>query len=256
MIKLTADDAKEVSEDTVTAALHHSPLINHLLQRRGITTPEDAERFLKPNYDEHIHDPFLMLGMKEAVERVLQAIDNNEKVLIYSDFDADGIPGAVVLHDFFKEIGFENFTNYIPHRHDEGFGVHLDAIDQFEKDGVQLLITIDCGIADVDEVARAREHGIDVIITDHHEPNGKEPDTVATLDPKQKKCNYPFKELCGSGVIFKLVQGVLATRNFGVTEGREKWYLDMVGLATLSDMVPLVGENRVFASYGLKVLQR
>jgi len=237
-------------------ALHHSPLLTLLLHRRGITTVDEANVFLSPSYDEHVHDPFLMQGMERAVERVLAAVDANEKIVIYSDFDADGIPGAVVLHDFFYEIGFTNFENYIPHRHDEGFGVHIDAIDQFQRDKVDLIITIDCGIADVEEVARARFHDIDVIITDHHEPNGKKPGALAVLDPKQPDCSYPFDGLCGAGVVFKLVQGMLQRRDFGIMSGREKWLLDMVGLATLSDMVPLVGENRVFAYYGLQVVRK
>ncbi len=245
-----------VTDRVESALLHRLPLMASLLERRGIQSPEEAERFLKPSYTADSHDPFLMKDMARAVERVLEAIDRDQSVLIYSDFDADGVPGAVVLHDFFREIGFNNFTHYIPHRHDEGFGVHLDAVDQFQKDGVDLIITIDCGIADTAEVDRAREHGIDIIVTDHHEPNGQAPAATAVLDPKQPDCQYPFSELCGAGVIFKLVQAILATRRFGLAEGREKWLLDMVGLATLSDMVPLRGENRVLASFGLVVLRR
>ena len=239
-----------------TEVLHHSSLLNTLLLRRGITDSDAAEHFLNPSYRDHLHDPHELKGMNAAVERVLRAIDKNERILIYSDFDADGIPGAVVLNEFFRAIGFENFEHYIPHRHDEGFGVHLGAIEQFKDDGVDLVITIDCGIADSDEVARAREHGMDVIITDHHESNDNLPDATAIIDPKQEGCGYPFPDLCGAGVIFKLVQALLSARDFELPIGREKWMLDMVGLATLSDMVPLVGENRVLASYGLTVLRK
>lgn len=263
MTNATSETTAATSSDV---AAGEPSLVEHLLARRGITDADAAERFLEPSYDAHLHDPFTMKDMNAAVERILTAIDNDEKVLIYSDFDADGIPGAVVLHDFFTEIGFDNFDNYIPHRHDEGFGVHLDAVEQFKEDGVQLIITIDCGIADTDEVARAREHGIDVIVTDHHEPppshkatEGTEtdlPEANAILDPKQPGCSYPDSELCGAGVIFKCVQALLAQRDWGLVAGREKWLLDMVGLATLSDMVPLVGENRVLAWYGLVVLRK
>lgn len=239
-----------------TEPLHHSPLVHLLLERRGITTKDEADRFLSPHYRDHTHDPFLLRGMEEAVARILKAVENNETVLIYSDFDADGIPGAVVLHDFFKEVGFANFTNYIPHRHDEGFGVHLDAVEQFAEDGVSLIITIDCGIADVSEVARARELGMDIIVTDHHESGSEVPDATAVVDPKQPGCEYPNKDICGAGVVYKLVQALIARGSFDIAEGREKWYLDMVGLATLSDMVPLTGENRVFAHYGLMVLRK
>ena len=166
--------------------------------------------------------------------------------------------GAVVLHDFFKKIGFDNFENYIPHRHDEGFGLNMEAVEEFGKNGAKLLITIDCGIADVKEVERLNELGIDVIITDHHELSGATPPAYAILNSKQTDCPYPEKMLCGAGVVFKLVQALIAKENLDwkLKEGVEKWLLDMVGLATLSDMVPLIGENRVFAYYGLKVLRK
>jgi single-stranded-DNA-specific exonuclease len=235
-------------------------LLRDLLRARGITNQEQAEQFLNPDYDRDNHHPYRMKDMERAVERVLKAVANKEKIIIYSDYDADGIPGAVVLHDLFKKIGYENFENYIPHRIDEGFGVHVDAVEEFGKGGVGLLISIDCGITDVLAVKRANELGIDVIITDHHEAGNEIPPAYAILNPKQKDCQYPEKILCGSGVIFKLVQGLVYTMRQrdmikDVRHGWEKWLLDMVGLATLSDMVPLVGENRVFAYYGLKVLR-
>ncbi len=235
-------------------------LLDHLLFYRGIESPEMTERFLNPNYNAHTHDPFSMKDMERVVERVLKAIQNNEKVVVYSDYDTDGIPAGVVLHDFFKKIGFTNFTNYIPHRHDEGFGLNVEAIEQFAKDGVKLLITLDCGTGDVLPVARANELGLEVIIIDHHLPVGELPKAFAMLNPKQAGCEYPEKMLCGAGVAFKLIQALvfrLPTKNYElqtVPKGWEKWLLDMVGIATLSDMVPLKGENRVFAYYGLMVL--
>lgn len=227
-------------------------LLTRLLFERGID--------LEVDYEKGVHDPFLMKDMKLAVARILRAIEIGEKIVIWSDYDADGIPGAVVLHDFFKKIGYDNFENYIPHRGNEGFGLNHNAIEELVSDDAKLLITIDCGITDVEEITRAKELGIDVIVTDHHEPNGEIPPALAILNPKQKDCAYPDKNLCGTGVAFKLVQALLKSSStmLGTApqRGWEKWLLDMVGLATLSDMVPLVGENRIFASYGLLVLRK
>ena len=186
-------------------------LLRDLLRARGISNREQAEQFLNPDYDRDNHHPFRMKDMEKAVERVLKAIAEKQKVIIYSDYDADGIPGAVVLHDLFKKIGYENFENYIPHRIDEGFGLHVEAIDEFAKNGANLVITIDCGITDVLAVRRAIELGIDVIITDHHEAGSDIPNAYAILNPKQSDCQYPEKILCGSGVIFKFVQGLVYT---------------------------------------------
>lgn len=243
-------------------------LIDHLLFYRGIKTPEEKEKFLNPDYVKHIHDPFLLKDTEKAGKRIIKAIENNEKIVIYSDYDADGIPAGVIFHDFFKKIGFKNFTNYIPHRHDEGFGLNVDAVGQFIADKVQLLITLDCGITDIEAVKLAQDNGIDVIITDHHEPRRSEdgkgeilPPAFAIVDHKQKDCEYPEKILCGSGVGFKLIQAIikinsnLKTKIFEWKDGHEKWLLDMVGIATLSDMVPLIGENRALAHFGLRVLK-
>ena len=249
---------KEIPASAEENLKSYPEILRHLLFYRGIENGDDAERFLNPDYDSGTHDPFLMKDMDKAVERILKAIERNEKIIIYSDYDADGIPGAVVLHDFFKKIGFNNFENYIPHRHEEGFGLNMEAVEEFGKSGAKLLITIDCGIADVKEVEGLNEFGIDVIITDHHELGEKIPPAYAILNSKQNDCPYPEKILCGAGVIFKLIQALISKKNsdWQLKEGMEKWFLDMVGLATLSDMVPLVGENRVFAYYGLKVLRK
>lgn len=245
-------------------------LLKKLLDRRGLSDPKIAEIFLNPDYNRDIHDPYLLKDMHKAVERIVSAVENGERIVIYSDYDADGIPGAVVLHDFFKKIGFSNFENYIPDRHEEGFGVNLSAVEDIASRDATLMITIDCGIADVLPIARAKELKIDTIITDHHEPNGEIPPAFAILNPKQKDCGYPYKSLCGAGVVFKLVQAILQKKrekngartkdagklNWNIPAGWEKWLLDMVGLATLSDMVPLTGENRALAYYGLTVLRK
>ena len=218
--------------------LSYPPLLRKLLENRGIKTAEEAEKFLQPDYEWDIHDPFLLPDMDKAVRRILEAIEKKEKIVIYSDYDADGIPGGVVLHDFFQKIGHDNFANYIPHRHLEGFGLNDEAIEKFKEDKVSLIITVDCGVADVAEVAKAKKQGIDVIITDHHEPGKKLPTCIAVIDAKREDSKYPFKDLCGAGVAYKLVQGILKKKDFGLKEGAEKWFLDMVGIATLSDMVP------------------
>jgi single-stranded-DNA-specific exonuclease len=234
-------------------------LLDHLLHHRGIIDPATRADFLNPSYDLGLNDPFLLSDMKKAVTRITTAIEKNEKIMIWSDYDADGIPGAVVLSDFFKMIGYKNVGIYIPHRHKEGFGLNSEGIEMLAKDGAKVIITIDCGITGVAEVAVANTHGTDVIITDHHLPGPVLPEAFAIVNPKTSP-EYPDQMICGSGVAFKLVQAFLmsdpAGKKWGVPEGKEKWLLDMVGIATLSDMVPLRGENRVFASYGLKVLRK
>lgn len=249
-----------IPKDIESVLKTYHPFVQSLLYSRGITDIDTAERFLNPSYNEHLHDPYLLKGMDKAVKRILKAVESGEKVAIFSDYDADGIPGAVALHDFFKKIGFNNFINYIPLRNEEGFGLNNDAVLSIAKEGVTLIITIDCGITDIDQVDLANEKGIDVIITDHHIAGKKLPKAFAIINPKQDKCSYPDKNLCGSGVIFKVIQALVANikenKNFNWKEGQEKWLLDMVGLATMSDMVPLTGENRIFSYYGMKVLQK
>jgi single-stranded-DNA-specific exonuclease len=231
-------------------------LLDLLLKNRGIRE-EDREKFLNPSYED-LYDPFLLKDMERTCVRVFEAIEAKEKIVIYSDYDCDGIPAAVIMYDFFTKVGYENFLVYIPDRHDEGYGLHKDAIDEFIKDNVKLLITFDLGITAVAEVALAQASGIDVIITDHHLPQGHIPRAYAIINPKQKGCHYPDKMLCGAGLAFKLVQALIKKYGeyFKINNGWEKWLLDMAGLATLADQVPLVDENRVLAYYGLKVLQK
>lgn len=253
--------------------LQGDSLLDHLLHSRGITDPTEKTAFLSPNYDLGTHDPFLLKDMQKVVERILRAVAHGEKICIYSDFDADGIPGAVVLHDFFKKISYTNTFHYIPDRHIEGFGIHRAALEQIIAQGATLIISIDCGIAEVENSAWVKSQNIDLIITDHHSPGAALPDAYAIINPKQSDCQYPEKMLCGSGVIYKVVQALCQTIREGqserqksgdekfanlpeIKEGWEKWLLDMVGLATLSDMVPLRGENRIFAYFGLTVLRK
>jgi single-stranded-DNA-specific exonuclease len=243
--------------DKERAVLNSVPDITaHLLFHRGILDNKIAEKFLAPDYEKDIHDPFLLKDAEKSADRIVQAINNNERIAIYADYDADGIPGSVIFNDLFKRIGFSNFSIYIPHRHDEGFGLNVEAVEQLAGEGVKLLITVDCGVTDVMPVTRAKKLGMDVIITDHHEPPTPLPPAFAIVDHKQKDCPYPDKNLCGSGVAYKLIQAILKKNRFGLKEGHEKWLLDMVGIATLSDMVSLTGENRIFAHFGLAVLRK
>lgn len=235
----------------------YPPLLAKLLINRGYTDPDAAERYLKPSYDAHMHDPFLMHDMRNAIERLYTAIKGGEKIIIYADYDCDGIPGAVIMHDFLTRIGYENFSVYIPDRHTEGYGLNETAVAGFLERGVGLVFTIDLGTTNHDEIATLQAAGIDVIVTDHHLPHETLPEAFALVNPKVGD-TYPEPMLCGSGVVFKLVQGFLETygTEFGVGSGWEKWMLDMAGLATLSDMVPLSGENRVIASFGMQVFRK
>ncbi len=249
----------------------YSDIVQTLLKKRGLKHKKEIDAFLNPSYDNHLHDPFLMLGMDVAVKRILKALEDGEKIAIYSDFDADGIPGAALMHSFLTKIGFSNFRIYIPHRDREGYGFHTHAVEQLAKEGVGLIITVDVGITASDTVTHAKELGVDVIITDHHQPiEGSDcNDAIVVLNPAQKQCQYPFDGLCGAGVAYKLVQALIAHGRQGTPGdsavmqnikdlpiGWEKWLLDLVAIATVSDMVPLIDENRALVYWGLKVLRK
>lgn len=254
-----------------------TPLVALLLNNRGVTGTDTS--FLKPNYEFGIHDPLTISGMPRVVERILKALNNNENITIYSDYDCDGIPGATVFSDFFRKIGYTNITFYIPHRHKEGYGLNIPAIESLALRGVTLMITVDLGITNIKEVGYAQEKGIDVIVTDHHLPHvemvdGVEvqilPPAYEVINTKKTKETYQEKMLCGCATAWKVVCAILSTvksssqiekgvweqKIFEIPEGWEKWSLDMVGLSTIADMVPLTGENRVLAYYGLKVLRK
>jgi len=248
----------------VKDALHEYPeFVQELLAARGVLTKKDAHTFFNPDYDEHMDNPFLIKDMGIAVERILKAIDEKEHIAIYSDFDADGIPGGALLHDFFKKVGHERFTNYIPHRDTEGYGFHEGAVDVLHKKGVTLIITVDVGITNSETVTHANARGIDVIVTDHHIPPKELPNAIAVINPQRVDETYSFKHFCGTGVAFKVVQAVLlAAREqkkewvANIPVGWEKWLLDLVAIATVGDMVPLVDENRTLVHFGLRVLRK
>ncbi len=238
-----------------------SDLVRTLLSRRGISAPHAISEFLNPDYDLHAHAPQLLEGMDRALERLFAAIERGERIAVYADFDCDGIPGAAILADFFSKIGYSNVETYIPHRDREGYGLHVEALATLAGHGVKLVITVDLGTVAVAAVGYAKQLGIDVIVTDHHELSGPLPDAVAILNPKIGA--YPFRDLCGAAVAFKLVQAALAEgerrslpKFAQIPAGWEKWLLDLVAIATIADMVPLVGENRTLTLFGLKVLRK
>lgn len=249
----------EVLPDTVLT--QYTPRVRRLLAIRGITSERVADVFLNPDWERDTHDAFLMKDMKRAVDRIIKAISEGETIAFWSDYDMDGIPGAVVLHDYFQAIGYEHVLHYTPHRNIEGFGLNGEGVDELVSDNVSLIITIDCGSADTEAVQYAKQKGVEVIITDHHISPEALPPAYAILNPKQKGCSYPEKMLCGAGVVFKLIQALVRDTQDHETiptlpVGWEKWRLDMVGMATVADMVPLNGENRTFAYYGRIVLQK
>jgi single-stranded-DNA-specific exonuclease len=265
------------------------PLTEKLLRKRGITSKSDIEAFLNPSYERDIGNPFLIHGMSDAVERIVDAMKQGEKIAIYSDYDCDGIPGGVLLRTFFDDIGYP-VEMYIPHRHTEGYGVHKHAIDILKKKGVTLVITVDSGITNLEEVSYAKSIGVDFIVTDHHLPIHDEkrgqvvPKAVAVINSKQDTCAYEDDMLCGCAVAWKLSCALLSKlreeskvqeeagskkaneerRTFATVletvarlkDGYEKWLLDLVGISTIADMVPLQKENRALAHFGLKVLQK
>ncbi len=243
----------------------YSEIARKMLFVRGLTAEADAEKFLKPKYEDLL-DPFLFRDMEKAVVRIFEAIEAKEKIVIYSDYDCDGIPAAGIMSDLFKRIAYENVEYYIPHRHDEGYGLHMDAVKDFVKNEAKLLITFDLGITAIEETAFAMANGLDVIITDHHLPHGGAPRAFAVINPHVDELAedgtvinaYPEKVLSGAGVAFKLAQGFLKKYGeyYKVQEGFEKWMLDLAGLGTLSDMVPIRGENRIISYFGMKVIRK
>lgn len=237
----------------------YHPLIARLMARRGIVDFESAEKYLKPDFARDTHDPFLLPDIPVAVDRIIRALEGDEHIVIYSDYDCDGIPGGVILHDFFKKIGYQNFSNYIPDRHLEGYGLHVDAVQNFIAEGkVKVIITVDLGTTNIEAAELAEANGISVVITDHHLPHGPLPKVTAVVNPKRSDSLYPFDGLCGAGVAFKLAQALIQKlpEGYSFPDQYEKWFLDMAGLGTLADQMPLTGENRVLAHFGLLVMRK
>ena len=226
--------------------------IASLLVQRGIENFEDAKSFFRPSLN-HLHDPYLMKDMDKAVVRIQQAIANNENILVYGDYDVDGTTSVALMSSYLK-TKTPLVATYIPDRYDEGYGVSYQGIDFAEDNDFSLIIALDCGVKAVDKVAYAKQKNIDFIICDHHRPGAVIPNAVAVLDPKQADCNYPYKELCGCGVGFKLIQAL--AKKDGETIDDLLPYLDLVATAIGADIVPITGENRVLAYHGLKVVNQ
>ncbi|MBI4746663.1 MAG: single-stranded-DNA-specific exonuclease RecJ, partial [Deltaproteobacteria bacterium] len=244
-------------QKTLAASLNISTITSQLLINRGISDVEQAGRFLSSTLSD-IRSPLGMKGMKEGVERVLKALHNKEKIAIYGDYDVDGITSTSILLMFLKSAGAD-VSYYIPERIAEGYGLNADAIRSLAEKGVTLVITVDCGISDHTEVKLAKELGVDVIVTDHHEVPDDPPPAYVVINPKQQGCPFPFKNLAGVGVAFNMIIALRATlRDEGFWKGKEvpnlKEYLDLVALGTIADVVPLVDENRIFVKYGLMEL--
>jgi single-stranded-DNA-specific exonuclease len=228
------------------------PELARLLAQRGISTPAEANAFFRPQLTA-LHDPFLMKDMDKAVERIERALGDGERIMVYGDYDVDGTTSVALVYGFLSRFT-GNLCHYVPDRYAEGYGVSTLGIDRAEADGVTLIIALDCGIKSVDKVAYAAEKGIDFIICDHHLPGDTIPEAVAVLDPKRPGCPYPFKELSGCGIGFKLMQAV--AQHNGIAFSELEPLLDLVVISTACDIVPVNGENRVLAHYGLKRLNK
>lgn len=228
-------------------------LFEQLLAARGFSG-DAKEAFLSPNYEKK-HDPFLLPDMQKAVDRLVRAHQNQERITIYGDYDIDGLTATTVLLDAFGSFGFQNVEAFIPNRFVEGYGLTVEAIEKIAKTGAQLVVTVDCGSLSEKEIIRAKELGMDVIVTDHHNVAPVQPPAVAVINPKRTDHSYPFIDLAGVGVAFKLVQA-LQTVLPGLQKGQEKWLLDLVALGTVCDVVTLVDENRTNVFWGLKVLAK
>jgi len=221
--------------------------IANLLVQRGIETFEEAKNFFRPDLS-NLHDPYLMKDMEKAVSRIITAIKNNETIMVYGDYDVDGTTAVSVVSSYLKTI-YNKVATYIPDRYDEGYGISFKGIDFADDNDISLIIALDCGIKAVDKVAYASHKDIDFIICDHHRPGKEVPAAIAVLDPKQNDCNYPFDELCGCGIGFKLIQALAS--NFGQDLNGLRSYLDLVAVSIAADIVPINGENRILAYHGL-----
>ena len=232
----------------MAAATGISPVLANLLVQRGIDTLEKAKKFFNPQLSD-LHDPFLMKDMDKAVERVERAVRNREKIMVYGDYDVDGTTAVALVYKFLRQIGHKDLLFYIPDRYTEGYGISTKGIDHAARKGATLIIALDCGIKAIEKVDYAKRKGVDFIICDHHLPAEEIPRAVAVLDPKRADCSYPFDELSGCGVGFKLVQAYCQKN--GIPFQQIEPLLDLLAVSIASDIVPLVDENRILAHYGL-----
>ncbi len=244
------ESGEEEKVEHLSSVLNIDRFLSNLLVQRGVQTFDEAKAFFRPDY-EHLHDPFLMKDMDRAIDRLDKAIENNEKVFIYGDYDVDGTTSVSLVYSFLSEY-FDNLQFYIPNRYEEGYGISYKGIDYFAEEKCSLVVALDCGIKAVEKIEYAKEKGIDFIICDHHTPGDTLPDAAACLDPKRKDCNYPDENLSGCGVGFKFIQAYCKRHKIDYHKAYE--YLDLVAVSIASDIVPIIGENRVLAYYGLQKL--
>ena len=236
--------------NSLKEALNVDDIVATLLLQRGIETFEDAKTFFRPSFDD-LHDPYLMMDMACAVSRIEEAIANSENILVYGDYDVDGTTAVALMSSYLK-TRTDSVATYIPDRYEEGYGISFKGIDFADDNDFSLIIALDCGIKAIDKIDYAKGKGIDFVICDHHRPGEQIPDAVAVLDPKREDCDYPFKELCGCGVGFKLISALAANQGQSIEELIE--YLDLVATAIGADIVPIIGENRALAYLGLQVI--
>lgn len=245
---------EQAPEEFISNFPEYPSAILNLLYHRGLKTQAQVDEFFNPDYKGDLHDPFLMLGMKEAVKRIKKAITKQEQIAIFGDYDADGVCGSVVLKTVLEKLGANLHGGvFIPNRLKEGYGLSEVSIKKTIADGTKIIITVDCGISSIEEIALANKLGAEVIVTDHHQIGKVLPVAKIIVNPWQAKDEYPFKELAGAGVVFKLAQALILESE-AVNAGWEKWLLDLVALATVADCMPLLGENRTLVRYGLIVL--
>ena len=245
----------EVDEEKVeelSNKYHLNKLLATILANRNIVNEEQIRLFLNPTRND-FHDPFFITDMEKAVDRIIKAIEKQEKVTIYGDYDVDGITSITVLKSFLKDRGLE-VSQYIPNRLNEGYGLNKNAIEKIHNEACELMITVDCGISAIEEIEYANHLGIETIVTDHHEPGNTLPKALAVIDNKRKDSTYPFRELAGVGVVFKLIQAI--GMKLGLKEEEYLKYLDIVCIGTISDIVPLIDENRVIAKLGLLLIKQ
>src|SRR5690606_21106968 len=241
------------SEEEINELIHCLSVdrtVAELLLQRGVDSFEKARLFFRPTLED-LHNPYMMKDMDKAIARIEKAIQGNENILIYGDYDVDGTTAVSLVYSYLSSF-YPNVATYIPDRYDEGYGISFKGIDYADDNGISLIIALDCGIKAHDKIEYANTKNIDFIIADHHLPDDKIPSAIAVLDPKRNDCDYPYKELCGCGIGFKIIQA-LAEKN-GQTIQDLAPYLDLVATAIAADIVPITGENRILAKFGLEVI--
>jgi single-stranded-DNA-specific exonuclease len=235
-----------------------SPLIVQLLYNRNLRTQQQIDEFFNPDFQEDIYDPFLLRGIRKAVKRVLRAIEKQEKIVVYGDFDADGVCAAAIVFLTLQALGVKNLDVYIPDREKENHGLNKESVKKLAQAGTKLIVVVDCASNDLEEVKLASSLGVDIIITDHHQSGDNLPKAIAFINPLQKGDKYPFKDLAGAGVAYKLACALLSSEEILLKDQEKdslkKWLLDLVALATVADVMPVIGENRTLVKYGLAVL--